>query len=201
MPDLWDPLTYENLMAGTVAHFETQTLRPLENPEPVEGPGIYALYYKGHMPEYRSIATGQCPIYVGKAVPPGTRKGGLGNVDAPAIRNRLRQHLKSIRAARNLDPKDFSIRVLAIVPVWIVFAEQALIKRYRPVWNSCLEGFGKHDQGVNRIGTLPSWWDTLHTGRPWARPLVASGSPEAPSRTVDEARARLRTHFAEAESL
>ncbi len=45
MPDLWDPLTYDNLMAGTVAHFEEQEQRPLVDSAGIEGPGIYALYY------------------------------------------------------------------------------------------------------------------------------------------------------------
>ncbi len=45
MPDLWDPLTYENLMAGTVAHFEEQEQRPLDDIAGIDGPGIYALYY------------------------------------------------------------------------------------------------------------------------------------------------------------
>ena len=67
MPDLWDPLTYENLMAGTVAHFEEQEQRPLDDIAGVEGPGIYALYYKGTMAEYQPIADGTRPIYAGKA--------------------------------------------------------------------------------------------------------------------------------------
>ena len=169
MPDLWDPLTYETLMAGTVAHFEKQEPRSLGSSAAVGGPGIYALYYKGGIPVYQPIAGGKHPIYVGKAVPPGARKGGEGNVKAPALRNRLREHAKSIAAASNLDLEDLSFRALAIVPVWIVFAEQALIKRYHPVWNTYLEGFGKHDQGRNRAATTRSWWDTLHPGRPWAQ--------------------------------
>ena len=75
MPNLWDPLTYENLMAGTVAHFEKQGLEPLETGVEIEGPGIYALYYEGELAEYQPIADAACPIYVGKAVPPGARKG------------------------------------------------------------------------------------------------------------------------------
>ena len=160
MPELWDPLTYDTLMAGTVAHFEKQERIPLESVAGVQGPGIYALYYEGVMAEYR-------PIYAGKAVPKGSRTGGELDVEHPVLRERIRQHARSIEPVRNLDINDFSCRVLAIVPVWIVFAEQALIKRYRPVWNSCLDGFGKHDQGRRRSETERSWWDTLHPGRPW----------------------------------
>ena len=194
MPDLWDPLTYETLMAGTVAHFETQGLEPLASNITIEGPGIYALYYKGKIPEYQPIADGSHPIYVGKTVPPGARKGGDGDVKAPALRNRLRDHTKSIKAAKNLDLEEFSFRALAVVPVWIVFAEQALIKQYHPVWNARLEGFGKHDQGKNRSATARSWWDTLHPGRTWARQVAFQG---VPSRTPGEASKLVRAHFAE----
>ena len=46
MPALWDPLTYDNLMEGTVASFERQRRRPLSDTSEVNGPGIYALYYE-----------------------------------------------------------------------------------------------------------------------------------------------------------
>ena len=185
MPELWDPLTYDTLMAGTVAHFEKQERIPLDEVAEVKGPGIYALYYEGVMAEYRPIADGRRPIYAGKAVPKGSRTGGELDVEHPVLRERIRQHARSIEPVRNLDINDFSCRVLVIVPVWIVFAEQALIKRYRPVWNSCLDGFGKHDQGKIRSATERSWWDTLHPGRPWT-------VDETQVKTVAEASRRVR---------
>ena len=189
MPKLWDPLTYDNLMAGTVAHFEEQERRPLDNFAEVEGPGIYALYYKGAMAEYQPIADGTRPIYVGKAVPKGSRMGASElDVDHPALRNRLKEHTRSIEQVDNLTINDFSYRVLAIVPVWIVFAEQALIKRYKPVWNSCLDGFGKHHQGGRRSETERSWWDTLHPGRSWT-------TEETQIKTVAEASKRVRDYW------
>ena len=185
MPDLWDPLTYENLMAGTVAHFEEQEQRPLDDIAGVDGPGIYALYYKGAMAEYQPIADGTRPIYAGKAVPKGARKGsGEVDVNHPALRTRLSDHARSVEQVNNLTVNDFSYRVLAIVPVWIVFAEQALIKRYQPVWNSCLDGFGKHNQGGRRSQTERSWWDTLHPGRSWT-------GGETQKKTVAEASKRV----------
>ena len=189
MPKLWDPLTYDNLMAGTVAHFEEQERRPLDNFAEVEGPGIYALYYKGAMDEYQPIADGTRPIYVGKAVPKGSRMGASElDVDHPALRNRLKEHTRSIEQVDNLTINEFSYRVLAIVPVWIVFAEQALIKRYKPVWNSCLDGFGKHHQGGRRSATERSWWDTLHPGRSWT-------TEETQIKTVAEASKRVRDYW------
>ncbi|MDE0264359.1 MAG: Eco29kI family restriction endonuclease [Bryobacterales bacterium] len=194
MPDLWDPLTYENLMAGTVAHFEKQRPEPLTISVNIDGPGIYALYYTGEFADYEPIADGRCPIYVGKAAPPGARKGsGEVDVEVPALRRRLREHAKSIASADNLKLEDFSFRALAIVPVWIAFAEQALIKQYEPVWNSCLEGFGKHDQGKNRVGTLRSWWDTLHPGRRWARVAFRGATG---GRTAAEASELVEAYFA-----
>ncbi len=185
MPALWDPLTYENLMAGTVAYFETQERRSLSDTSAVEGLGIYALYYEGALAEYQSIADGGRPIYAGKAVPRGARKGGDDvDVDYPALRDRLRQHARSVRQVHNLELDEFSYRALSIVPVWIVFAEQALIRKYSPVWNSCLDGFGKHDQGRNRQTTERSWWDTFHPGRPWTE-------GETETKTAEEARRRL----------
>ena len=195
MANLWDPLTQETLMAGTVAHFEKQVLEPLRTRVEIEGPGIYALYYKGDFAEYQPIVDGRSPIYVGKAVPPGSRKGADEvDVEAPALRGRLREHARSIDSAQNLKLEDFWFRALAIVPLWIVFAEQALINQYGPVWNACLEGFGKHDQGKNRAATQQSWWDTLHPGRRWAQVAFRSVRD---GRTAAEARERVQSYFME----
>ena len=116
MSELWNPLIYENLMAGTVAHFEKQERIPLESVAGVQGPGIYALYYEGAMAEYRPIADGARPIYAGKAVPKGSRTGGELDIGHPALRNRLKEHARSVEQVGNLDIKDFSCRVLAIFP-------------------------------------------------------------------------------------
>ncbi|MCY4023472.1 MAG: Eco29kI family restriction endonuclease [Anaerolineaceae bacterium] len=190
MTRLWDPLTYENLMAGTVAHFEEQTQHPLSDIGSIWGPGIYALYYCGEMNVYEPICDGASPIYVGKAVPKGSRTGTELDLDHPALRNRLREHARSVEQVDNLELEDFTFRVLAIVPVWIVFAEQALIKRYRPVWNSCLDGFGKHHQGGRRSKTVRSWWDTLHPGRPWT-------ADETQLKTIAEAKKRVLDYWKE----
>ena len=51
-------------------------------PKPFIGVGVYALYYVGDFPAYEVLAEVNrnnqfaCPIYVGKAVPDGARKGG-----------------------------------------------------------------------------------------------------------------------------
>lgn len=188
MPNLYDPLTYENLMAGLVSHFdsiEKSQLGELEGVN-VEGPGIYALFYTGDLEIYQSIAESQ-PIYVGKAIPPGGRKGGKPDVTKPAIFGRLRNHAKSIEAARNLDLAHFQYRSLAVVPVWITLAEHFLVENYMPVWNVCLEGFGKNNPGGARTSGERSWWDTLHPGRAWAESEQAGAkTPETAETLVRE---------------
>ena len=174
MADLYDPLTYENLMAGVIVRFERQRAEPLASPTRVPGPGIYSLYYRGDLEVYAPISDGDRPIYVGKAVPPGSRKGDTVDEDHPALFSRLREHGRSIEQAANLRPEDFRCRRLGIVPVWITLAERFLITHYRPVWNLCLDGFGDHDPGKGRSGSERSWWDTLHPGRSWADKLPAA---------------------------
>ena len=70
--ELYDPLTYDNLMAGMVSHFEKQTIERLDTIVNIPGPGIYSLFYSGALPVYRPISGREMPIYVGKAVPPGS---------------------------------------------------------------------------------------------------------------------------------
>ena len=53
--ELYDPLTYENLMAGLTLYFGRQPKVPLDGAVEASGPGIYALFYKGPFDAY-------CPI-------------------------------------------------------------------------------------------------------------------------------------------
>ena len=190
MNNLYDPLTYENLMAGMIVYFERQSRIPLGSEDDVHGPGVYALFYNGSLETYTPIANSQHPIYVGKAVPPGSRTGSAAmNMTSPALRNRLRLHARSIESARNLNLDDFECRYLAVVPVWITLAERFLIDYYKPVWNQRLDGFGNNDQGAARQ-TEVSWWDTLHPGRRWADKL-----PHV--KTVEEALHHVQRFFIE----
>ena len=183
---LYDPLTYDNLMAGLVSHFKRQDTKRLDTVEGIEGPGIYALFYSGDMTVYKPIADGGHPIYVGKAVPPGSRKGAAVDESSPALQRRINEHAKSIRQADNLRAADFSCRYLAVVPVWITLAERFLIDYYRPVWNLCLDGFGDHDPGRGRRNSQRSWWDTLHPGREWAAALQGGKRIEDAARKAND---------------
>jgi hypothetical protein len=124
-------------------------------PKPFIGAGVYAIYYIGSFAAYGRLSevnrNGQfrCPIYAGKAVPAGARKGGFGlEVEhGQALSKRLSEHAESIKAVQNLEIADFYCRFLVVDDIWIPLAESMLIERFKPVWNRALEGFGNHDPG------------------------------------------------------
>ncbi len=176
MSELYDPLTWQNLMAGLVVRFEQQPRVSFAEIGNAEGPGVYALFYVGGHAAYSPISGTLQPIYVGKAVPEGTRKGSLEGAGQHALRGRLRNHRRSIDAAVNLETDDFLCRFLAVVPVWITLAERFLIDHYRPIWNTGIDGFGNNPQGRNRVTGDKSWWDTLHPGREWAIKRTPKGT-------------------------
>lgn len=185
-PNLYDPLTYHNLMAGLIVYFERQPRIRLDAVDQVAGPEIYALFYTGGFEAYRSISDTYHPIYVGKAVPPGARKGTTVDEAAPVLQRRIREHRRSIADTENLVVREFTCRSLAVVPVWITLAERFLIDYYKPVWNLSLDGFGNHDPGAGRRQGEVSWWDTLHPGRSWTRRLRQSKSTEDARRLADQ---------------
>ncbi|WP_368668611.1 Eco29kI family restriction endonuclease [Myxococcus sp. AB025B] len=151
---------------------------------PFQGSGVYALFYIGSMPEYQALRSpdGKRPIYVGKAVPEGARKGARNlDVESTArgpLCSRLREHRNSINAATNLSPADFICRYIVITPVWITMSERFLIENFQPAWNVALEGFGNHAPGKGRKDTDRPLWDILHPGRKWADKLVATRTRE-----------------------
>lgn len=121
------------------------------------------------------------PIYVGKAIPKGGRKGGL-SLDAStgrALRDRLGQHAENIRHAQNLDIAHFYYRSLVVDDVWIPLGENMLIEDFKPVWNVLIDGFGNKTPGALRITQKRSAWDVLHPGRPFAAKLGAGKYEEA----------------------
>ena len=60
------------------------------------------------------------------------------------------------------------MRWLVVDDIWIPLGESALIRRYRPVWNALIDGFGNHDPGSGRYNQAKSDWDVVHAGRSWA---------------------------------
>ena len=195
MSDLYDPLEYSNLTRHLVRELMDQKETSLPIKESFAGPGVYALFYNGDFEPYvqwDQVSLEQ-PIYVGKAVPPGSRKGGVSKSinpkDQPLFK-RLAEHSKSIDSAKNLSTGQFLCRYLTVVPLWITAAERFLIEHYRPLWNVCIEGFGNHNPGSGRHQGEISWWDALHPGRPWAAKLRRTRSQE-------QAITRLDSYFQE----
>jgi hypothetical protein len=180
MTEAYDPLSYENLARSVVGALMEQEPEPLPPSASFDGPGVYAIYYRGKFSAYQFLASPSCarPIYVGKAIPPGARKG-LSDIDAagPALFNRLQDHAKSLEAAKNLDLADFRCRYLVVVPVWITLAERFLISHYKSIWNTVIDGFGNHDPGKGRKDMRRPRWDILHPGRHWAQRLEAVETP------------------------
>jgi len=142
--------------------------------EDLAGAGVYALHYLGPFPAYARLVQRngercEWPIYVGKTEFAGRRRGREGDRGQQApLWNRLRQHARSIADAENLELGDFRCRYLAVDDIWIGLAEQTLITRFRPVWNTVLDGFGNHDPGGRRRTQFRSPWDVVHPGRRWA---------------------------------
>lgn len=173
----YNPLDKKNLGVSAATAMLASKVHKLP-PNKFVGAGVYALYYKGDFEPYAKIAdmnknAFNIPIYVGKAVPAGARKGGLGmDVDhGLALYNRLSEHYSSIEAAENLNVDDFYCRFLVVDDIWIPLAESLLIEKFKPLWNRCVDGFGNHDPGSGRHNQQKSPWDCIHKGRAWAEKL------------------------------
>jgi hypothetical protein len=176
----YDPLDYENLARSVVQALLGGPAEPLPPREAFEGSGVYAIYYHGDFSGYSPVvkSSDSRPIYVGKAVPTGARKGGRHALRGKELCQRLKEHSESIGQAENLELEDFTCRYLVVVPVWITLAERFLVEHYRPVWNVAIDGFGNHDPGAGRRAMKRPRWDILHPGRPWAARLATQESFE-----------------------
>ncbi|MDT8370213.1 MAG: Eco29kI family restriction endonuclease [Longimicrobiales bacterium] len=198
----FNPLSLPSLAESVVTALMRQPVHPLPPEETFPGSGIYAIYMLHPLDPYTRLADYNdpssdrfdWPVYVGKAVPHGSRKGGVEFEAGTgrAIYTRLRQHGNSVAAATNLDEENFRCRFLVTAPVWIRLAESVVIDRYQPVWNAVLDGFGNHDPGGRRATQHRSKWDVLHPGRQWAEKLA---DPETTQAQVGaEVRAFLDAH-------
>lgn len=196
----FNPLDKRNLGESVANALLARPVASLGQLQPFTGAGVYAIYYSGDFPAYREISVRnrgdirQLPIYVGKAVPAGSRKGGMGLGDSPGqvLFKRLREHLESIEAASNLNSADFSCRFLTVDDIWIPLGESLLIARFSPLWNTLIDGFGNHDPGKGRHAGLRPRWDTLHPGRAWANRLQTRDETAAAiQREIKEALATL----------
>jgi hypothetical protein len=182
----YNPLDKENLARSIGNELLGRDAQPLADTDDIVGAGVYVIYYAGPFQPYSPISvspdTGEVntPIYVGKAIPKGSRKGltkdsGVGT----ALRERLRQHATSVDEAENLELRDFWLRYLTVEDIWIPLGERVLIETFRPLWNRAIDGFGNKDPGRRRATQFKSPWDVLHPGRAFADKLADSGLTEA----------------------
>ena len=189
----FDPLDYQTIADTVVAALLDKPTKPLPPPERFPGAGVYILYYNGSFEPYSPVSGSETPIYTGRAIPSGSRRGPaalrqIEQTQATTLYKRLADHAQSIEAATNIELADFRCRYLVVKPIWIRIAEALLIHRFHPVWNALVDGFGLHDPGSTRYGQRKSDWDTLHPGRSW-EPKMATGKP------VEQVVEEIQNHF------
>lgn len=196
----YNPLAKANLGESVADALLRVPVRPLSETGHLVGAGVYAIYYTGAFTAYAPVTARNAnnafeqPIYVGKAVPKGARKGGTG-FDAgkgTALRDRLRQHAASIEEASNLDLSDFHYRALTVDDIWIPLGENVVIEKYQPLWNRVIDGFGNKTPGKGRAGSKRSSWDALHPGRRFVSGLSLAAS----KLTLEEINERMAKFFA-----
>lgn len=184
----FNPLDRLNLAASVGEALLERKPVPLGAIGDVIGAGVYVIYYDGDFASYDPISVANqngkwlAPLYVGKAIPKGGRKGGLAHDAKPGkdLKKRLKEHADSIQDAKNLDLDHFWCRFLVVEDIWIPLGENLMISRFAPIWNTTIDGFGNHTPGAGRFNQKRSRWDVLHPGRTWA----AKCKPRPESATV-----------------
>ena len=180
---LYNPLDKINLAKSIEIELLARPIEALAEVDHITGAGVYVIYYTGPFPAYAPVAESnagdrfESPIYVGKAIPKGGRKGGVSKDVAAtgrALADRLRQHASSIAEVQNLELADFQLRHLVVDDIWIPLGENMLIETFKPVWNRAIDGFGNKDPGRRRATQYRSPWDVLHPGREFAKKLAES---------------------------
>lgn len=184
---VFNPLDKRNLGKSVFEALLEQPAHPLEQIEPFSGAGIYAIYYFGEFGPYAELAKLNAeqltfPIYTGKAIPKGGRKGidTQASLESTALFQRIREHRSSVENGEHLKVEEFSYRYLVVDDIWIGLGESLLIQHFRPLWNQVVDGFGNHDPGASRKSGKKPLWDELHPGRSWAAKL------SAPKKTRDD---------------
>lgn len=196
----FNPLDKQNLAESIAIAIDRAAVQPLPPPK-FTAAGLYFLYYSGPFEAYAPLVKLNAgghhwPIYIGKGMPPGVRKGAAeegGKAQKnKGIYERLKNHTRSIVEAENLELANFHCRLLAMDEAFIHLGEILLISKFRPVWNVALDGFGNNPVGGPRSAGKRSAWDTVHPGRQ-AR-ATAPVDPERQSKLL----IGINAHFAAA---
>lgn len=169
---------FESVIREAMRFMMASPIHPFPPAERFAGAGVYALYYCGDFEHYRHIAMAnqqdaKTPVYVGKAVPPGWRIGRTGYVgrNTGPLYRRLAEHVGTVEQVENLDVGDFCCRFMILGGTesdLISACEAQSIRKFAPLWNTAVDGFGNHTPGKGRFGQAKSEWDVLHPGRAWA---------------------------------
>lgn len=172
---VFNPLDKRNLGKSVVDALLERPALPLSSVTSFPGAGVYAIYYRGNFHNYKPLSLlnkseSIYPIYIGKAIPKGGRKGSSADasLDSTALSKRLLEHKATIEEVDSLQINDFTYRSLVVDDIWISLGETLVIQRFQPLWNQVVDGFGNHDPGAGRYKGMRPPWDELHPGRSWA---------------------------------
>jgi hypothetical protein len=94
----YNPLEKQHLAEQVARVLLERPRERLGSIESFEGAGVYVIYYSGPYPAYADLVRRDEPIYVGKAVPAGGRKGLVG-LDEPAGPVLFRRRYQQQRSA------------------------------------------------------------------------------------------------------
>ncbi|PPT05425.1 Plasmid encoded restriction endonuclease Per [Geitlerinema sp. FC II] len=171
----------QSVLNDAACFFESTPVYKMPPSIRFDGAGVYGIYYTGNFNPYQKLAAYnkihfQLPIYIGKSVPRGYRQGRVfeSTEGSRVLYVRLNEHARSLSQSSNLNISDFFYRfaILDGTTVSLIGAlEATLIRKYKPLWNSYIDGFGNHDPGRGRYQQAKSEWDVLHPGREWAARL------------------------------
>ncbi len=179
-PNLFTAPQLGKIISEAIIFFENTQVMRLPPNDSFSGAGVYGIYYNGDYPPYKVLSdlnkSRYClPIYVGKAVPPGWRTARSSKKTSTDLFRRLTEHAKSINSATNLKLNNFSCRYIILSGEeanLISSVEAYIIRKYKPLWNNIIDGFGNHDPGKGRSGQKKSEWDIIHPGRAWVNKLT-----------------------------
>ena len=170
---------FAELVKDAIRFFNGTPVHSLPLVDRFNGSGIYALYYTGDNHLYAPLAelnrlSYAVPIYVGKAVPRGWRQARVVDntlTQSNELHSRIREHSRNIEIGTGLEISDFNCRFVIFEAAgsdMISTVEASLIKLFRPLWNTSVDGFGNHTPGAGRFEQAKSDWDVIHPGRPFA---------------------------------
>ncbi len=170
---------FEEIIKDTIRFFNGTPVQTIPVPERFLGTGVYAIYCTAKTGIYKKFheinrTSYDIPIYIGKAVPKGWRQARSStSLETPSyeLNNRIREHGRSLEQGASLKLNDFRCRFMILEGAesdLIGTVEAALIRSYKTIWNSLIDGFGNHDPGSGRYEQAMSDWDVCHPGRSWA---------------------------------